>query len=240
MPDYCLRGDAVYKGADWFHRIEDAVLDYSNVSISDNEVNDFGDKAMVELRKNFIFIKNGRELTALRKVLKDLLSVRYKPGRIRYRIHLVDDTLVNAFTVGGHIIVTTGIIKAAGSVSAVASVIGHEIAHNERGHLKKLLKKIKVAQKWGHGEWGERGVILQQMITPAYNQPNEVEADIYGIDLCYAAGYDPRQAVNFWERLSRREYGEDNALMRFLRSHPFSKERANCLRKYIRKTYGLK
>jgi len=164
------------------------------------------------------------------------LAVRKSPSQINYKIHLIEDEMVNAFTVGGHIIITTGIINKANSESAIAYIIGHEIGHNEKGHLEKIIKKLKVANSFVDGS-GDIGILLQQLVTPAFNQPNEVESDYYGADLCYAIGYDPRKGINFWEEMSKNEH--ENIVESFLRSHPYSHSRAVCLRKYLSTNYNL-
>jgi len=239
VPGYCLGHDLVYKGAEVLHGIEDFIMDKADVRVSDEEVNEFGDDAMKYLKKQFVFVKRGRKKDALDKIFSDLLRTREEPSDIHYQLHYVDDTMMNAFTVGGHVFITTGIVREAGSVSAVASILGHEIAHNECGHIKSIIRRMKVAKIAGKSKWGEWGLILQNFIFPSYNQPNEVEADLYGMDMCYAAGFDPREVIYFWEKLSRREYDEGDWAGRFVRSHPYSKARAVCLKKYLKNQYGL-
>ena len=175
-------------------------------------------------------------MSALNIMLSELLDVLKNPSGIKYEIHLVDDDEINAFTVGGHIIVTTEIIKKANSESALAFIIGHEIGHNEKGHLEKTIKKLKVANGFIDGS-GDIGLVLQQLITPAFNQPIELEADYYGVDICYAAGYDPRKGLNFWKELSKDEYKTIEES--FLRSHPYSEDRAKCLEEYLNTNYKL-
>jgi predicted Zn-dependent protease len=236
--DDCLSNDPAYSGADILTSLEDVALEMTGVSVSAAEVNEFGDEAISQMKNSgeFKFIENGIELSALNIMLKELTSAIKDPTGINYEIHLIDDDKVNAYTVGGHIIITTEIIKKANSESTVAFIIGHEIGHNEKGHLEKTIKKIKVANDFFDGS-GDIGIILQNMITPAFNQPIEVEADYYGVDLCYAAGYDPRKGIDFWEKLSKEEH--KNLEGSFLRSHPYSADRANCMRSYLKTNYSL-
>jgi len=234
----CISKDPAYSGANAFQALEDIAIGMTGVTVSDAETNEFGDAAIKEMKKSnkYKFITNGAKVIALKKMLSELLYTRKSPSAIIYKIHLIEDELVNAFTVGGHIIITTGIIKKANSLSVMASIIGHEIGHNEKGHLKKTIKKLKVANGFVKGG-GDIGIALQQIITPAFNQPNEVEADFYGTDLCYAAGYDPRKGIEFWEEMSKNE--NENVFESFLRSHPYSQSRANCLKQYIKTNYNL-
>ena len=234
----CLKNDPAYSGADLLGMFEDVALEMTGVSVTDSEVNEFGDEALKQMResKEFNFIESGMVLSSLEIMLKELLYVRNEPSDIKYRIHLIESDDVNAFTVGGHIIVTTGIVKEANSESAMAFIIGHEIGHNENGDLAKTIKKIKVANSFIDGS-GNIGIMLQQLITPAFNQPLEVKADYYGADVCYAAGYDPRKGISFWGKLSKKE--NENLIESFIRSHPYSKNRANCLKEYLKTNYDL-
>ena len=234
----CLKDDAAYSGADILSMFEDVALEMTGVTVSASEVNEFGDEALKQMKESgeFKFIENGVVLSSMNIMLKELLSVRKNPSGIHYRIHLIEDDAVNAYTIGGHIIVSTGIIKEADSESALAFIIGHEIGHNENGDLEKTIKKLKVANSFIEGG-GNIGLMLQNLITPAFNQPNEVAADYYGTDVIYAAGYDPRKGVEFWEKLSEKE--NENFIESFMRSHPYSAGRAGCLKKYLDANYGL-
>ena len=237
-PD-CNKDDYVYQGAGIFSNIEKYVINSQDVVVTDSEVNNFGDESFNEIinSKKFRFIKSGRQLFDLKHLLAELLAVRKKPSGIKYQVHLVEDSTINAFTVGGHIIITTGIIKEAGSLSAVASILGHEIGHNEKGHIINTIKKIKIAKQMGYEEVGEIGVLLQHLITPAFNQPNEIEADYYGVDLAYAAGFNPKAGLKLWKKLSKREHM--STFNSFMRSHPYSINRYYCIMKYIKINYNL-
>ena len=234
----CIKKDPAYSGANAFQALENIAIGMTGVSVSDAEINDFGDAAIKEMKKSnkYKFINSGNRLTALKKMLSELLYTRRNPSKITYKIHLIKDDIVNAYTVGGHIIISTGIIDKANSQSAMASIIGHEIGHNEKEHLEKTIKKLKVANGFVKGS-GDIGITLQQILTPAFNQPNEVEADFYGTDLCYAAGYDPRKGITFWKKMSQNE--NQNVFQSFLRSHPYSSSRAECLKQYIKNNYNL-
>jgi predicted Zn-dependent protease len=241
-PNNCVEDDYVYTGADVLSKIEDFGLDISGVKVTDKEVNEFGDAAIREIinSKKYRFIKRGEELMALRVIMNELLSVRKNPSKIKYQLHLIDDKMINAFTVGGHIVITTGIVNFVNkSQSAIAAIIGHEIGHNEKGHLSKSIKKIKIAEDLGSKEVGQIASVLQRVLTPAFNQPKEIESDLYGVDLCYAAGFDPRLAVKTWVKMNNSHNEGDGALASFLRSHPYSKQRSSCIKKYIKLNYNL-
>lgn len=58
-----------------------------------------------------------------------------KKGVYKYNIEVINDTILNAFALpGGPIYVYTGLLKYLNSESAIAGVLGHEIAHAEKRH----------------------------------------------------------------------------------------------------------
>jgi predicted Zn-dependent protease len=232
-------GDAAYEGSTFISETEKMMIEMSGVTISDNEVNEFGDNAYKEIvnEGEFRFVESGEMYDDLQRLLKELLVNADLNSGINYKIHLIDDELVNAFTVGGHIFITTGIIDFANSRSAVAFVVGHEIGHNENGDLELLMKKLKIANSLVEGS-GNIGVALQQILTPFYNQVNEIESDRFGANICYQSGYDPRKGVEMWRRMSEKE-GSKNIVEGFARSHPYSIDRMNCLEKYINSNFDL-
>lgn len=238
LPD-CNTDDYAYEGAELFQSFEQFTLDASGVKVTSYDINKFGDEAYNQIVKSnkYKFIKSGKQLSELKILLSELLAVRRKTSGIRYQIHLIDDPMINAFTVGGHIIITTGIIKEAGTLSAVAAVLGHEIGHNEKEHITTTIKKLKVAKQLGSESAGQVALLLQRLITPAFNQPNEIEADYYGVDLAYAAGFNPKAALTLWKKMSKKE--TENTLGSFIRSHPYSSTRYKCIKKYIKLNYKL-
>ncbi|MEA3452191.1 MAG: M48 family metallopeptidase [Bacteroidota bacterium] len=235
----CLSDDIIFGSSEMISETEKIAITFSGVSISAQEENKFGDDTFKELKSknDYTFITSGNQYQALQHMLNDLLLTRNKKSGLTYTIHLIKDETVNAFTAGGHIYITTGIIEYADSESAVAAIVGHEIGHNEKGHLNMLLKKMKLANGILPGS-GQIGVGMQQFISPFFNQVNEIEADFYGIDMCIAAGYDAREGLGLWKRMAEKE-SKKNPVESFLRSHPYSNDRHNCIKSYLKKSYSI-
>ena len=64
-----------------------------------------------------------------------------------YRVAILDSNEINAFaTSGGHILVTRGLINAAGSEDALAAVIAHEVAHIQLQHGIKAIRNNRITQ----------------------------------------------------------------------------------------------
>jgi len=233
----CLPNDPIYTSGGVVTEAEKFAISMAGVKVSAEEESDFGDDAFNEMKSsgNYQFITSGEQYNALLVMLSDLLKTRRNPSGIRYKIHLIKNNEVNAYTLGGHIFVNTGIIDFANSESALAAIVGHEIGHNEKGHINLLLKKIKLGNSF-MGGFGDIGLALQQTITPFFNQKNEVEVDAYGADLCQAAGYDSRKGMELWKKMAESE-GKKNMIESFLRSHPYSNDRYDCLKKHIETNY---
>src|SRR5918993_1316168 len=163
--------------------------------------------------KTFVLMSDAAINAELQKVMNDLLAVRENPSAIKYAIYLLDDKQINAFTFGGRIYVTKAMYdKCKGSTALLYSIIGHEIGHSEKGHIKKLL-------------------------TGSFNQKNELEADYYGTDLSYRLNQDVCSAVSFWKGMAKDE-NQYSKLEDFFRSHPFSSLRAQCLQDHIQRNFG--
>lgn len=157
-----------------------------------------------------------------------------------------DDEIANAFCLpGGKIAVYTGILEVAQGKDGLATVIAHEVAHAIANHggerisqlllvelgavtLSEALSKNpnQTSQLWmmAYGLGANLGVMLP------YGRTQELEADRIGLILMAKAGYDPRVAIPFWERMN------ENAKSRpleFLSTHPAPERRIEDIRKAL-------
>ena len=188
--------------------------------------------------KTFVLIQDQSINTQLQNVLKELLAVRENPSHINYSIYLLDDKEINAFTFGGHIYITKSMYdKCKDNSSLLYSIIGHEIGHSEKGHIKKTIQEMMIADKIFGEENGVTAFQVMKMLTGSFNQKNELEADYYGTDLTYQLNGDVCAAVLFWKELSKQE-NQYNKLEDFFRTHPFSALRYQCLKDHIQSNFG--
>ncbi len=130
-----------------------------------------------------------------------------------------DDKTVNAWVMpGGRAAVYTGILPYTRDETGLAVVLGHEVAHaladhgNERmsqGLLQQmggmalavaLSSKPQETQTLAMAAFGVGAAV--GFILP-YSRLHESEADRIGLILMARAGYDPREAVPFWERMNQ-------------------------------------
>ena len=135
----------------------------------------------------------------------------------KWEFNLVDNKEVNAWCMpGGKVVVYTGLLPVTQNEAALAVVLGHEITHAVARHGNERMSQAMVTQ--GLGELLNIGTssdpklnsLFNTIYGPgsqlAYSLPNsrnqEYEADHYGLIFCAMAGYNPREAVTFWERMS--------------------------------------
>lgn len=230
-------GSGINQGIDFINSMKNSTINSMGTEVTAKDENDFGDKyyeALIKENKTK-FITSGKEPEALKKIMYSLLSCRNNSSGLKYTMHLIEKDEVNAFTCGGHIYVYTGLIKYLKSESELAFIIGHEVGHDEKGHIKLMIRQLNIARGVA-GDLGDYALSIEKFMFPMFNQHNETEADFYGADLSYAAGYSPCKGIQVWNRMSKDE-GNYNLLLNFLRSHPYSSIRFKCLKNHIKTNY---
>jgi predicted Zn-dependent protease len=130
-----------------------------------------------------------------------------------------DDKTVNAWCMpGGKVAVYTGILPVTQDDTGLAVVMGHEISHAIAKHGNERMSQGLVAQGVATGLSAALsthpgttsqlfmtvfGVGAQYGVLLPYGRLQESEADHIGLILMAKAGYDPRQAVPFWQRMNK-------------------------------------
>jgi len=162
---------------------------------------------------------------------------------------LVDnDKIKNAWCMpGGKIAVYTGILKITQNNNALAAVMGHEIAHAVAKHSVERASQAltvnigtQVADIFLGGAINRTrssvgrasGLdIFQLGIFNPFGRKQETEADYLGLIFSSLAGYDIRESVKLWERMSKNNKGKEPP--QFMSTHPSSKNRIVNLNKWI-------
>ena len=136
-----------------------------------------------------------------------------------WEFNLVQDKNVNAFCMpGGKIVVFEGLLPYTQNETCLAIVLGHEIAHAVAKHSAEQLSKQQnqqvgtaivgsvLNQAVGNGVGDVASAVAGQYFSfrnLKYSRDNETEADYMGLIFAAMAGYDPRQAIPFWQRMSQ-------------------------------------
>lgn len=163
----------------------------------------------------------------------------------KWEFNLVDNKEVNAWCMpGGKVVVYTGILPVTQNEAALAIVLGHEITHAVAGHGRERMSQAMVAQGLQiagnvalsndpqavsifnsvYGPGAQVGVLLPN------SRKQELEADHYGLIFAAMAGYNPEEAIPFWQRMAK--LSGANGSPAFLSDHPSDEDR-------IKKLQGL-
>lgn len=143
-----------------------------------------------------------------------------------------DDKMVNAFCLpGGKMAVYTGILPVTQDDTGLAVVMGHEIAHATKRHGTKRVSRtmplelaISVfAQSQDQAQMAN--VLAQLGLGLPWGRSDELEADRIGLMYMAKAGYDPRQAVDFWKRMAELSGGQGEGLAEYFSTHPSNTRR---------------
>jgi predicted Zn-dependent protease len=156
-----------------------------------------------------------------------------------WEFNLVESDQVNAWCMpGGKVVFYSGIMPVCKDETGVAVVMGHEVAHAVAKHgaermsqglvlqmggaalgaaLTKQPKETQALWMGAFGAGAEYGVMLP------FGRGQESEADHLGLIFMAMAGYDPNQAVSFWQRMSQASGGEKPP--EFMSTHPSDETR---------------
>lgn len=212
--------------------LKDNLVKGSGDQIGIDKEEEYGDEALKEIRAEGHILPKHAEQSRLEGILHKLLAARAVHSERDYHVYVIEDPAVNAFTIGAEIFVTTSLLAEVESTDELACVIGHEIGHNELGHLAGMIKEREFATGIFGEDAGNVIANVTGLLTMSFNQLHEAAADLYGIDLALACGFDPCKGIDFWDRLSKQE-GPASEWDNLLRSHPYSTRRAKCYRSHL-------
>lgn len=185
------------------------------------------------------FVDDAR-LEAYLNELVRRLAAHADPRPFEYRIKVVSDAAVNAFTFGGGFLyVNAGLLARMENEAQMAMVLGHEIAHAAESHVTDGMKAdagINLLGQLAGQAAAASGRIDGEVLAKTYEysmnaainghgRRQESEADELGLEYMAKAGYDARQASGTFAALLK-EYGDAEKLEAFFySSHPRNEER---------------
>jgi predicted Zn-dependent protease len=164
----------------------------------------------------------------------------------KWEFNLVDNAQVNAWCMpGGKVVVYTGLLPVTKNEAALAVVLGHEITHaiaqhgNERMSQVALAQGLEVAGNVFTSGNAKANSIFNNVFGPGAqvgvllpnSRKQEYEADHYGLIFTAMAGYNPQEAIPFWQRMAAASSGQKPP--EFLSTHPADDNRIAELQKYM-------
>lgn len=221
----------------WLSDMEKNLIESYGSEVSLMEEKELGERLLAECKKEYKLIESGTELYNLKKILKSLKSQIKNPKGFDYQIYYIDNTMINAFTAGGKIFFSSGMYKFCKDKNEIASIIGHEISHNELGHIKQNISKAKMYDYYFGKKYGGFTLFISNLLTMSFNQKHETHCDMVGIDLAQSAGYKTCQTVSLWKRMQEKDGPESD--LNFLSTHPYSGRRAECARLHLQRNYNI-
>ncbi len=211
-----------------------SVTEYTNVLATSNLANAGStDAQMIDRVGN-------RISNAVEKYLIDN-KMENRVAGFQWEFKLIQEEIVNAWCMpGGKVAFYTGILPVCDGEKGVAVVMGHEVAHAIARHGNERMSTGLVAQlgisalaiAMSENPTLTKDIFLQsvgigtQLGMLSFSRKHESEADHMGLVFMAMAGYNPKEAPVFWERMSSAGGAEPPE---FLSTHPSHDTRVNDL-----------
>lgn len=216
------------------------------ILLSEEEELKLGADSFREALKSETICGDGATIAIVKKLGREIKDVSGKE-KWDWEFKVIDDSkTMNAFALpGGKVAVYTGLFKPAHNEAGLAAVMGHEVAHAVARHGAQRVSqsllvqagltaaslsvddpKQKEAIIGGLGAGAAIGILLP------FSRDHEIEADQIGLMYMAKAGYDPAQAIQFWERFKK---STGDGPPEFLSTHPAPSSRIRALKKMLPK-----
>lgn len=216
------------------------------LSLSENDYRQVIEKATIsdDAKNTRMVVEIGKKIAESAEQFLRENGMEEEIKNYKWEFNLIkDDKTVNAFCMpGGKVVVYTGILPVAQSEDGLAVIMGHEVAHALANHggermthlllmqlggktlseaLKNSPEKTSVLLMTAYGVGSNLGFMLP------YSRVHEREADRIGLIIMARAGYDPRAAIPFWQRMGKLE---GKTMPEFLSTHPATEKRIEDIR----------
>ncbi len=214
--------------------------------ISDSEEYAMGLQAYQETVSKAKLSSDAQATEMVVRIGKRIAAAAEKPD-FDWQFKLIDDPKsVNAFCLpGGRVAVYTGILPITKDEEGLAVVMSHEVAHALAHHGAERMSQGALVNLGGAAlqiGMAKKDPAIQQQVLSAFglganvgvllpfSRSHESEADHIGLILMAKAGYDPRAAVPFWERM-KAQGGQKPP--EFLSTHPSDDTRIQKIREEL-------
>jgi predicted Zn-dependent protease len=194
----------------------------ARVALSEGQEAALGLESYKDVLSQSAVVRTGPEVELVQKVMRRLEGATGEAGqKMNWEVSVVSSPQVNAFCLpGGKMVVYTGILPVAQTEAGLATVLGHEMAHATSRHGSQRLLQSQVSQtlltganaSLALGDMDPRqkmavmaalGAGTQYGVLLPFSRSHESEADEVGLYYMARAGYDPHEAIQFWQRMDQ-------------------------------------
>ncbi len=216
----------------------------AQVEVSMQEERQMGETAVAAFlagmkQRRINVVSRGKDVQYLRDLVETIRPLMTNGKRYpKIRIYLVQSSDCEARTFpGGTIVFFRGLLEVGGSEAAVVGIVGHELAHLDRGHVLKRARRWKLAQQAFSGNgfspqrFMEAGTQFAQLWGRPFRPEDEAVADGDGARWAYQAGYDPREMAKLFLLVGQRQKNQRVPMPTFFQSHPEPKSRHDAVMK---------
>lgn len=219
------------------------------VLIPESQEMQLGLTSFDQMKKDVPVSKDPAANALVQKVGRRIAAVAPLPNA-QWEFVVFESKEANAFCLpGGKVGVYTGLLPIAQNEAGLATVLGHEVSHAVAHHgaermsealvlqgLEPVATKAAGAALGGDAKYqaavnSAYGVVSQVGVELPHSRKQEAEADYMGLLYMARAGYNPQEAVNFWQRFKavNDKAGQSGPFDRFLRTHPLDAARIQAL-----------
>jgi predicted Zn-dependent protease len=170
--------------------------------------------------------------------------VRHSDVTFPVSFKVIDSAEINAFTLpGGHIFINTGLIGLSANESQLAAAMAHELGHAAGRHATRQATRREIAGLGaiplivlgglpGLAASGAAGTVVPLAFLKS-SREFENEADLFGIEYLWKAGYDPDASIDLFESMESTERRQPGSVAKLFRSHPLTPDRIEKTQKNI-------
>lgn len=216
--------------------------------LSASEEMQLGVSSFTELKKEVAISQDPTGNAMLQRVGQRISAVANLTNA-QWEFVLFESEEPNAFCLpGGKVGVYTGILPITKNEAGLATVIGHEVAHATARHGGERLSQQLLLETGGSMLGSSLSSTDPQVQAAAstlyglgtqlgyalpHSRKQESEADYIGLLYMARAGYDPAEAVAFWERFAEFNQASGGQTPWFLRTHPLDSTRIDQIKQWL-------